>query len=115
MNEETPKFRPNVPKEIQAVQLDAFSRAKNRIEEGEVGGEIEHDMEYFQVGVTLKDGRKIIENIPKNAGGLSLDKEGMTVSPEEAIEAVQKFYPGFEEPNLKEAVQLLRKSKLKKK
>lgn len=114
MEKETPKFRPNVPEDIQAVQLDAFSRAKKRIEAGEVGGDIDHDMEYFQVGVTLKDGRKIIENIPKNAGSIRLDKEGATVSPEEAIEAVQRFYPEFEEPNLKEAVRRLREAKLKK-
>ncbi|KKU52470.1 MAG: hypothetical protein A3H69_05660 [Candidatus Sungbacteria bacterium RIFCSPLOWO2_02_FULL_47_9] len=114
MNEEIPKFRPNVPEEVKATQLDAFLRAKKRIEEGEVKGEIEHDMEYFRVGVSLKGGQKITENIPKNAGGIRLDKEGAEVSPEEAVEAVQRFYPELEESNLKEAVRRLRESKLKK-
>lgn len=106
------KFRPNTPEPMREEQRAILAMAQKRIADGEVGGEIDHDSEFFLITATLKNGEKVIEHIPKNSGEIPLDKDVKdSVSPEEAIEAVQRFFPGLERPSLKEAVKRLREYK----
>lgn len=104
------KFRPNIPEDIKTEQLALLEKAKKRLEKGEAKGEIDHDEEYFLVKVPLKDGTVVIENIPKNTGNIMLNKKEHA-SVDEAIEAVQRFYPEFDKPSLEEAVRRLREYK----
>ena len=114
MKNEQVKFRPNVSESIRNKQSAILAEAKKRIAEGEVRGEVDHDIEFFLVTTTLKNGEKVIEHIPKNSGDIPLDKNAKTsASPEEAIEAVPRFFPELEKPSLAEAVRRLRASKEK--
>ena len=109
MSSEQLKFRPNVPEKIQQEQLDILEAAQKRVQDGEVSGGIDHDMEYFLISLELKTGEKITEHIPKNSGPIALDKEGkVSVSVDDAVEAVQRFYPEMEKPSLQEAVKRLK-------
>ena len=109
MSMEQLRFRPNIPEKIQQEQLAVLETAQKRIGSGEVSGEIDHDMEYFLISAELKTGEKIVEHIPKNSGPITLDKETKeSVSVADAVEAVQRFFPEMEKPNLREAVRRLK-------
>jgi len=113
MSKETPKFKPDLTEKIKQEQLGVLEEAQKRIENGEVPGKVNLDLQFFLITVPLKTGKEITECLPRNFDPIAL-KDADPVSISDAIEAVQKFYPEMEEPNLKEAVRRLRESKPKK-
>ncbi|MBI2640693.1 MAG: hypothetical protein HYW91_02285 [Candidatus Sungbacteria bacterium] len=116
MSREQIKFRPNIPEEMREVDRGILERAEERIKEEGIKGSIDHDLEFFRIRVPLKTGEEVTQYIPRNSGDIPIDKTGKekNAAVEEAVEAVQRFFPELEKPSLKEAVMRLRASKSKK-
>ena len=77
---------------------------------------IEQDAEHFIVKIINKEGKETAHYISKHSGSIGDKmevKELGLVPREEIIEAIQKMYPAMEEPNLKEALLRLKKTKEK--
>lgn len=101
-----------MPDDVRQKQSEILARAQARIDCGEVLGEVRQDIEYFLIEVPRKGGTVITEFIPKNSGEIPFKKSGdMPATIEEAVEAVQRFFPEMEKPSLLEAVRKLRSRK----